>query len=740
MSLFRPTSQPPGTPPTSGAAETLDGELLGFVHLTADGAFAVARIRPKDGAEVVAVGPLGHVTPGQSVHLGGRWTDHPRFGHRFEAKRVLVDNPQTLSGLVKYLSSGAVSGLGPAFAERVVNHFGLDTLRVIDEQPERLREVSGIGEKRLKEIVDAWGRDRANREIHATLRGLGIGQALANRIVDRYGSSTLKVIRQEPYRLAREIKGIGFRTADTIALETGIDPADPSRAEAAAEYLLATAEGEGHCYLPLGLLIERGESLQLPAEALVGAVERLVNAGELVRHSASEPGYSPIYRLVMDQAEAFVCERLLELAQLQGGVRRAPDFAADERALGIELNIDQRKAVEHSLIAGLSVITGGPGTGKTTIVRVLLKAARSQGENWLLAAPTGRAARRLAEATGAEARTLHRLLEFNPGEACFQRDRNNPLEADGVLVDESSMVDLILMAALVDALPPGCRLVLVGDADQLPSVGPGRVLGELVAAEVVPVCVLREVYRQAADSGIVRNAWRVHAGNMPLSGHTDKEASYDDFFVVLRDEPNSTHETLLKVVGERLPRLGFDPLNDIQVLTPVHAGPLGTEALNRLLQLSLNPNGEEFVRGQRRFRMGDRVMQVRNDYDNDIFNGDTGRIELIVDGVIHVDFDGRKVSLTGEQLDDLVLAYAISIHKSQGSEYPAVIVVLSKGNRMMLKRNLLYTAITRARRFCCVMGDEWAIRTAARTEGGVERFTRLGERLRLAVGGAPDTF
>lgn len=715
-------------PPSEGARPHLDGELVGFLHQSPDGSFAIARVRVGMD-EQIAVGPIGHVAVGQTVRLSGRWADHPRFGRRFQVERAVVEDPRTVAGIERYLISAAIPGLGDAFARRVVEAFGVETLRVIDEQPERLLEVSGIGQKRLGEIKEHWARDRRNRELQATLRGYGLSQALANKIIDRYSDKTLAIVQRSPYRLCEDIVGVGFRTADLIARAAGLDLDDPARAEAAALFLLGQAEGEGHCFLPMAELVRRAERLEVRPGATQAGVQALAQRGAVILHPAADPAAAPVYRKVLDDAEEHVAAWLTEVAR-RAPRRAAPiDTGPDEAALKLQLNAQQRGAVETALQSGLTIITGGPGTGKTTIVQVLIRAGRRSGEQWLLAAPTGRAARRLAETTGAEARTLHRLLEFNPGDGTFARSHTHPLEADGVLVDEASMVDLHMMAFLVDALPAGCRLVLVGDADQLPSVGPGRVLGELVECGAVPVCTLTEVYRQASDSGIVRNAWRIHRGEPPVSGERDEGSVSSDFFVVGRESDEAAAEALVRVLTERLPRLGFDPLRDVQVLTPMHAGLLGTEALNQRLQAVLNPSGDALSRGGRQLRVGDRVLQVRNDYENEIFNGDTGRVLRVEGPRLDVDFDGRVIGLSGEQLDDIALAYAISIHKSQGSEYPAVLVVLSRAHRVMLRRNLLYTAITRARRFCCVIGDPWAIRTAAREQGGVERYCRLGERL-----------
>lgn len=706
----------------------IEGELLGFRFKKADGSWAVATMRGASGRDLVAVGPLGHVQEGQHLTLDGKWENHPKFGSRFKVFEVVVAEPRTLRGIERYLADGAVKGLGPAFARRVVDRFQLDTLRIIEEEPERLLEVEGIGKKRLEAIVEHWQTGQAHRQLHALLRGYGIGQALSNRIVDRYGRRAIQVVREEPYRLAEEIRGIGFRTADSIARELGVSLDDPHRAEAALLHLLAAAESDGHTFLPEDTLIEKGLQLDVPEDACRPAVDRLVLQAKVVRHGAGLPGARPIQSLELDRAEDDVAQRVLRF--LQVAATPAPDPSPDEEALGITLHPQQRHAVETALQHGISVITGGPGTGKTTIVKVLLRCARRQGQQWLLAAPTGRASRRLAETTGAEAKTLHRLLEFNPRTGEFSRNELNPLDAEGVLVDEASMLDLRLMAALVDAIPDGCRLVVVGDADQLPSVGAGRVLADLIECGTVPVATLTEVYRQAAGSGIVRNAWRVHGGEAPISGEQDNPegSGAPDFFLVHRSDALEAQATLLHVVASRLPKKGFDARRDIQVLTPMHAGPLGTEVLNNRLQQVLNPDGPK-LSDKRPFRVGDRVMQTRNDYDVDVFNGDVGTVLDVAGGVCTVDFDGQRVQLSGPQLDDLTLAYAISVHKSQGSEYPAVVLALHRSHHIMLRRNLLYTGMTRARRFCCVIGDRSALDRAVATVDGIRRYSRLVARL-----------
>ena len=712
------------------AEERVEGELLGFTFRTEDGGFSVARVRTEDQIRIIAVGPIGHVTEGQHLMLTGRWVEHSSHGRQFKVSSVLVEDPRTTRGLARYLGSGAVTGLGKEFAKRVVETFGLDTLAVIEETPERLLEVPGIGKKRMDRIRDHWVADQKNREVYATLHGYGIGRALAGRIVEKYGDKSPIIITRHPYQLAADIARVGFRTADMIARDVGIDLDHPDRADAATLHLIREAEGQGHCFLPRGELIGRASNLEVGAEHTEQAIKRLLLSGHLVAYQTLMEADQPLYSPALERAEALIARRLNDLAAAHENAppASAPILKRVEARESLELNEDQRRAVLTALTGGVTVITGGPGTGKTTIVKLLLRLATVRKERWLLAAPTGRASRRLAEATGSEAKTIHRLLEYNGRTGQFQRTTTNPLEADGVLIDEASMVDVRLMSALLSAVPQGCRFVLVGDADQLPSVGAGRILGDIIASGQLPVATLGEVYRQAADSGIVQNAHRINAGEPPVSGELDD--GRPDFFEIHRGEALDAQRTIIEVVTSRLTKRGFDPMRDVQVLTPMHNGVLGTEALNTALQASLNPDGEAIKRGNRIFRQGDRIIQLRNDYDNDIFNGDVGTITVAAGGTLTVDFEGRTVQLRGEQLNDIELAYAISIHKSQGSEYPAVVLALHRAHFVMLRRNLLYTGVTRAKRFCCLVGDRWAIRQAVANPGGGERWTLLADRLR----------
>ncbi|MDP2313191.1 MAG: ATP-dependent RecD-like DNA helicase [Pseudomonadota bacterium] len=708
-------------------ADRLEGEVTGFSFKSGDGAFAVGKVKVQTGAEVTVVGPIAHLYEGQRLVANGQWVNDGRFGRQFKIETFLVEEPRTLRGLERYLAA-AIEGVGPEIARRIVETFGLDSLSVLEGQQERLSEVPGVGEKTREKIVAGWARDAAGRELEVTLRGFGMGPALCRRIADKFGKDALAVVTRTPYRLV-DIKGVGFRTADQIARANGIKEDDPSRVQAAVLFCLGEAEDGGSCYLPEGVLLAQLVKLDVPESVARTELDRMAGFGRVARHSAPLEDQRAIFKPETQKLEAKVARSLTDRLK-DVPPARAVDVSRAEVACKLELHPAQRAAVELSLASGVSIITGGPGTGKTTILKVLLAAGRQRDEKWLCAAPTGRAARRLSESSGQEAKTLHRLLEYSMQDMDFTRNSSKLLEADGVLVDESSMLDLKLMAALLDALPAKCRLVLVGDVDQLPSVGAGQILKDCIDSGTIPVARLTEVYRQANDSGIVRNAHRINSGRVPESGEKDPDGPVRDFFVLTREDATDAQNLLLQVIQERLPRLGFDPRKDVQVLTPMHGGILGTTALNERLQAALNPDGAALVRGNRTYRVGDRVLQTRNDYDNDIFNGDVGTILAVEPGSLTVDFDGREVTLLAESIDAVELAYAISIHKSQGSEYPAVIVALHNSHFVMLRRNLLYTALTRARRFACLVASPRALRTAVGRCGGDERYTKLAERLR----------
>ncbi|MEC8278009.1 MAG: ATP-dependent RecD-like DNA helicase, partial [Myxococcota bacterium] len=603
--------------------------------------------------------------------------------------------------MAAYLSSGDIKGLGPTYAQRVVEHFGLDTLEVLDKNPERLLEVRGIGKHRLKQIILHLKRESEHRDILSTLRGMGIGDHLSRQLLRKYQEDTLAIIHKNPYRLAQEVRGIGFKRADAIALSLGINPESPLRIEATVLHLLREAESQGHCHLPYSEICARSQKLNVPLSLVEDMLQDMIEDARLYcceRHHEDPP----LSRPALGRVERRVAARLIDIQQAQPKrtlQNLIPiDLPEIEHELGIQLNTDQRSAVESVFRQQVTVITGGPGTGKTTIVRALMTAAEQQGEVWELSAPTGRASKRLMETTGLEAKTVHRLLSYSGHTRKFTHHKDNPLSCHAVLIDEASMLDIWLFDSVLNALKLGCKLILVGDVDQLPSVGPGRVLSDIIASKVLPVVRLTEVYRQAQDSNIVTNAHRVNKGHLPISCELDVDASpRKDFFVLLREDPEHAQQTLLDVVSKRMPKLGFNPLKDVQVLTPMHSGPLGTEKLNLLLQAELNHNTTRVQGGMKEFRKEDRVIQSKNDYDKDIYNGDVGCIIGPTKAGVRVEFDDKMVDLESSKIRDLDLAYAVTVHKSQGSEYPAVVVIIHNGHRMMLRRNLLYTAITRAR-------------------------------------------
>ncbi|MEC7983731.1 MAG: ATP-dependent RecD-like DNA helicase, partial [Myxococcota bacterium] len=563
------------------------------------------------------------------------------------------------------------------------------------------------------------------------IRGLGLGPTITHRLIERYGEDALAILRREPYRLSNEIQGIGFKTADRVALSNGLSPNSPERAQAGVSFTLSSAEAEGHCYLPRDELSKRAQKLGITSDCIEDAIEDMLSDRRLFEPTPSD---QKIYRPQLGYIEKRIAKRLKRLCQsppAKGSLfQQTIDVDSLQEDLKLTLNAEQKTAVNMALNNSVSIITGGPGTGKTTIIRALMTAASMRAENWQLAAPTGRAAKRMTEATGCEAKTIHRLLSYNGHSRKFSNNEESPLAAHAIIIDEASMLDLWLMDALLSAIQSGCRLILVGDIDQLPSVGPGRILSDLIYSEALPVVRLQDVYRQAQNSNIVRNAHRVNKGLPPISCEKDIDASSrKDFYVLYREEQPNAQDSIIEVVAKRLPKMGFHPLRDIQVLTPMHSGILGTTALNIRLQSELNPHGKSYKTKTKEFRVGDRVLQLKNDYENEIYNGDIGFVISIDEHGMIVQFDDRPILLSGSNITDLELAYAISIHKSQGSEYPAVVTLLHNAHRIMLRRNLLYTAMTRARSFCCIVGSSWAISFASKENTGGERWTSLQQYL-----------
>ena len=714
---------------------SLDGTLERVAFRDESSHFTVARFAQVHGEAVTIVGELVGVAEGMPLRVRGQWVIDKKFGRQFRVATYQLRTPATTRGIERFLGSGLVPGIGPELARRLVEKFGMDPLDVIERAPARLTEVPGIGSQRAAKISAAFAAQRHVQDVMVFLQGHGVSAAFAARIVKRYGKDAINVVRANPYRLAHEVWGIGFRTADAIAEKLGIARDAPERLEAGLLHALEVGAEDGHTLLPDDELIARAaELLAVAPDRLAPRLGALAASGAVVREVIGDRGACAALP-DLHAAEAGAAARLVELVEHPPRAMTLDLDAAIhafEHATGLPLADQQRRAVEAALRDACVVITGGPGVGKTTIVKAIVHLARLGHRGVALAAPTGRAAKRLGEATGAEAMTIHRLLEFQPHAGGFQRGREHPLDADLVVIDEASMIDTPLFAAVLDALRPGAQLVLVGDIDQLPSVGPGAVLADVIASGAATVIRLTEIFRQAAQSRIVVSAHRINRGELP-----ELDAAPDaDFFFIARDEPIAARATIVELVAERIPaRFGFDPIADIQVLAPMHRGELGTAALNQALQARLNPadaaGGPALVRGDRAFRRRDKVMQLRNDYDRGVFNGDIGVIEHVdvEAGVVRVDFDGRIATYERGELDQLVLAYAVSVHKSQGSEYPAVVLPLATQHFMMLQRSLLYTAVTRGKKLVVLVGTRRAIQLAVRNAEARRRHTSLASRI-----------
>jgi len=737
----------PATVAGQGGGAVLDGVLERVTFANPETGYTIARIAPeRGGAELVtAVGPLLGAQVGEFLRLRGRWSSHPRYGRQFEVHSYATVLPATAAGIQKYLGSGLIKGIGPVMAERMVGHFGVDIMHVIEEEPGRLIEVDGLGPKRTAMIAAAWAEQKAIKEVMIFLQGVGVSTSLAVRIYKKYGDGSISVVRDEPYRLAADVWGIGFKTADTIAAAVGIARDSPERIKAGLAYTLSEAADDGHCYLPApNLIADAAKILEVPAELITPCLDELAAAEGVVREAVpaqapAAPQVPAVYLPPFYQAERSVAHALLRLRAARAD--RLSAFAAVDwdkalawlsRRTGSQLAPEQADAVRLALTSKVAVLTGGPGCGKSFTVRSVVELARAKGATIVLAAPTGRAAKRLAELTGHEAATIHRLLALRPGgEASF--DAGNPLDADLVVVDETSMVDLILANKLIKAIAPGAHLLLVGDVDQLPSVGAGEVLRDLLAAGSLPVVRLTKIFRQAQQSGIVVGAHRINAGSTPaLTG-------FGDFFWFGCEDAEQTAGLIVDIVARRIPaRFGLDPRRDVQVLCPMHRGPAGAGNLNLLLQDALTPYAEgrpERRYGGRVFRIGDKVTQLRNNYDKGaagIFNGTVGVVTAmsLEEHTLTVRTDeDESVDYGFDELDELAHAYAVTIHRSQGSEYPAVVVPLTTSSWMMLQRNLLYTGVTRAKKLVVLAGSRRALAAAVRTKGAGRRHTALAHRL-----------
>ncbi|NYI08320.1 SF1B family DNA helicase RecD2 [Allostreptomyces psammosilenae] len=731
----------------------VEGVLERITYANEETGYTVARVDTGRGAGelLTVVGALLGAQPGESLRLHGRWTSHPQYGRQFTVENYTTVLPATVQGIRRYLGSGLIKGIGPRLADRIVEHFGTDTLTVIEEQPERLIEVPKLGPKRTRMIAAAWEEQKAIKEVMVFLQGVGVSTSLAVRIYKTYGDASISVVREEPYRLAADVWGIGFLTADRIAQAVGIPHDSPARVKAGLRHALSESADNGHCYLPEEALIAAAvKLLQLDTGLVVECLAELVAEEGVVREELPGPDGPPVralYLVPFHRAEISLANQLLRL--LHAPEDRLGAFADVDwaRALewlaartGAELAPEQERAVRTALTEKVSVMTGGPGCGKSFTVRSVVELALAKRATVVLAAPTGRAAKRLAELTGHEASTVHRLLELKPGgDAAY--DRDNPLQADLVVVDEASMLDLLLANKLVKAVPPGAHLLLVGDVDQLPSVGAGQVLRDLLAEDgPVPRVRLNRIFRQAQQSGVVTNAHRINSGVPPIT------TGLPDFFLFAEEDSEEAARLTVDVVARRIPRrFGLDPRRDVQVLAPMHRGPAGAGALNAALQEAVTPPGPNVPErrfGGRVFRVGDKVTQIRNNYDkgaNGVFNGTVGTVvSLNVEEqrlTVLTDED-EEVGYDFDELDELTHAYAVTIHRSQGSEYPAVVVPLTTSAWTMLQRNLLYTAVTRARKLVVLVGSRRALGQAVRSASAGRRHTGLAFRL-AGAGRAP---
>ncbi|MFH8223868.1 ATP-dependent RecD-like DNA helicase [Streptomyces sp. NPDC018057] len=751
-----------GTQAAQGDGErrfaVVEGVLERITYANEENGYTVARVDTGRGAGdlLTVVGALLGAQVGESLRLEGRWGSHPQYGKQFHVENYTTVLPATVQGIRRYLGSGLVKGIGPVFADRITQHFGTDTLRIIEEEPKRLIEVPGLGPKRTRKIADAWEEQKAIKEVMLFLQTVEVSTSIAVRIYKKYGDASISVVKNQPYRLAADVWGIGFLTADKIARSVGIPHDSPERVKAGLQYALSQSADQGNCFLPeerliadavkllqvdTGLVIECLAALAEPDEdgGDPGVVREKVPAAE----GEAAESVSAVYLVPFHRAELSLSAQVLRLLRTEQD--RMPHFreVAWDKALGwlrgrtgADLAPEQEAAVRLALTEKVAVLTGGPGCGKSFTVRSIVELARARKAKVVLAAPTGRAAKRLSELTGAEASTVHRLLELKPGgDAAYDRDR--PLDADLVVVDEASMLDLLLANKLVKAVPPGAHLLFVGDVDQLPSVGAGEVLRDLLAERSpVPAVRLTRVFRQAQQSGVVTNAHRINSGQQPL---TD---GLKDFFLFVEDDTEEAGRLTVDVAARRIPaRFGLDPRRDVQVLAPMHRGPAGAGTLNGLLQQAITPGRPDLAEkrfGGRVFRVGDKVTQIRNNYEkgaNGVFNGTVGVVTSLdpVDQRLTVLTDeDEEVPYEFDELDELAHAYAVTIHRSQGSEYPAVVIPVTTGAWMMLQRNLLYTAVTRAKRLVVLVGSRRAIGQAVRTVSAGRRCTALDFRLRGA--------
>ncbi len=721
----------------------LSGQIERITFTNEESGFTIARVKVRGRRELVTVvGVLMAPTPGEILDMKGEWTHHPRFGEQFKLASYRTRVPATVYGIRKYLGSGLIKGLGPVMAGRIVDRFGKKTLDVIENDIQKLAEVDGIGEKRIAMISDAWDAQHEIRDVMLFLQSHGVSSGYATKIFKQYGNRSIAVVRENPYRLAADIYGIGFVTADQIAAKLGIAKNAPVRVEAGILYVLHQLSDDGNVYYPYEPLISKScEILDVDRQAVVDAlgrlaVDRTIEMEDLNDNFADiHENHKAVYLAKFYLCETKIARHLKALVGAPKSIReidsgKAIDWVHGQ--IGITLAEKQIEAVRQAIQSKVMIITGGPGTGKTTIINAVLRIYAKLSTNILLAAPTGRAAKRMSEATGFEAKTIHRLLEFSLQKGGFQRNEDRPLGCHVLIIDEASMIDTILMYHLLKAVPPSATFILVGDVNQLPSVGAGNVLNDIIGSGAMTVVKLDKIFRQARTSQIIVNAHKINEGRLPFLNTAGSNDTRTDFYFIEQEDPDKVLDIILELSKNRIPqRFGFDPVSEIQVLTPMHRGVVGAGNINRKLQEALNPGQEGIARGDRTFRVNDKVMQIRNNYDREVFNGDIGQISTIrwEDKTVIINFDGRQVEYEFSDLDEIVPAYAVSVHKSQGSEYPAVIVPIVTQHYILLQRNLIYTAVTRGKKLVVLVGSRKAMAMGVKNNKTRKRFTRLRHRL-----------
>jgi exodeoxyribonuclease V alpha subunit len=725
----------------------LNGQVERITYNDPTSGFTVAQVQVAGhGHLITVVGTFMAAPPGTVLQMQGHWNEHPEFGRQFRVVQCQAKMPVSKKGIEKYLGSGLIKGIGPETARRIVRRFGGRTLEIIAQEPARLAEINGIGAKRAATIQLAWDEHKEIRETMLFLQSHGVSTAQALKIFHQYGQRTISVVQQNPYRLARDIFGIGFLTADRMAGQLGLDNDSPLRLRAGVRHVLFQLTNEGHLFYPYEALIDKSQALLKSTRASVASaiadmatdqhliIEDFIPTGDGSAAPAKAVYLTQFYRCETVSAQRL--QLLLKAPLFQRAINTQRAVAWVQKQFQLQLAEGQQQAVAAALSSKVLVITGGPGTGKTTIIRAITRLYEHLRAGILLAAPTGRAAKRMSDATGRTVKTIHRLLEYSPHQSEFQKNIDNPLQGDLLIIDETSMVDAVLMYHLLMAVPVTTTLILVGDINQLPSVGPGNVLQDILASGAVPQVTLTEIFRQARTSHIVLNAHRINAGRLPDMTPIPAE-KVSDFYFIEQQDPEKVLATILALASERIPRrFGFDPVDDIQVLTPMYRGVVGADNLNQQLQQRLNPQEAYVSRGEQRFSLHDKVMQIRNNYEKDIFNGDIGRIAQIDPHhkKITIRFDDRRVDYDFEELNEVVLAYAISVHKSQGSEYPAVIIPVTTQHYLLLQRNLIYTAISRAKQLVVLVGTKRAMAMAVKNDKPQRRYTLLAHRLQTPEG------